>query len=74
MPHPIHDKGGPGIPAFRLTAGAPFGTLSGGEVSERFKVLLSKSSVVHSHRGFESHPLRHHGQPPNALEGSHSLA
>ena len=30
-----------------------------GEVSERLKVLDSKSSVVTSHRGFESHPLRH---------------
>ena len=29
-----------------------------GEVSEWFKVLLSKSSVGNSHRGFESHPLR----------------
>ena len=30
-----------------------------GEVSEWSKVLDSKSSVVNSHRGFESHPLRH---------------
>ena len=29
-----------------------------GEVSEWSKVLDSKSSVVMSHRGFESHPLR----------------
>ena len=30
-----------------------------GEVSEWLKVPLSKSGVVNSHRGFESHPLRH---------------
>ena len=30
-----------------------------GEVSEWSKVLDSKSSVVMSHRGFESHPLCH---------------
>ena len=30
-----------------------------GEVSEWLKVPLSKSGVVMSHRGFESHPLRH---------------
>ena len=30
-----------------------------GEVSEWSMVLDSKSSVVNSHRGFESHPLRH---------------
>src|ERR1700686_1694237 len=30
-----------------------------GEVSEWLKVPLSKSGVVYSHRGFESHPLRH---------------
>ena len=30
-----------------------------GEVSEWSKVLDSKSSVVNSHRGFESHPLCH---------------
>ena len=48
-----------------------------GEVSEWLKVPLSKSGVVLSHRGFESHPLR----PPRRncraqhnLEGSHSLA
>ena len=29
-----------------------------GEVSEWLKVPLSKSGVVNSHRGFESHPLR----------------
>jgi hypothetical protein len=29
-----------------------------GEVSEWLKVPLSKSGVVMSHRGFESHPLR----------------
>ena len=29
-----------------------------GEVSEWLKVPLSKSGVVYSHRGFESHPLR----------------
>ena len=29
-----------------------------GEVSEWLKVLLSKSSVVNRHRGFESRPLR----------------
>ena len=35
-----------------------FATLRRGEVSERFKVPLSKSGVVMSHRGFESRPLR----------------
>ena len=37
----------------------PFGILSGGEVSEWLMVPLSKSGV-RKHRGFESHPLRHH--------------
>ncbi len=32
-----------------------------GEVSEWLKVPLSKSGVVMSHRGFESHPLRQNG-------------
>ncbi len=36
----------------------PSATLAGGEVSEWLKVPLSKSGVVLSHRGFESHPLR----------------
>ena len=51
-----------------------FGTISRGEVSERFKVLLSKSSVVTSHRGFESRPLRHRAAStaPVREEGSHS--
>jgi hypothetical protein len=35
------------------------GILGRGEVSEWFKVPLSKSGVVTSHRGFESPPLRH---------------
>jgi hypothetical protein len=30
-----------------------------GEVSERFKELVLKTSDVERHRGFESHPLRH---------------
>ena len=30
-----------------------------GEVSEWFKELVLKASDVVSHRGFESHPLRH---------------
>ena len=40
-----------------------------GEVSEWFKVPLSKSGVVLSHRGFESRPLRHGGadEPQPAL-------
>lgn len=29
-----------------------------GELSERFKVRLSKSRVLSTHRGFESHALR----------------
>ena len=39
-----------------------FARLARGEVSEWFKVPLSKSGV-RKHRGFESHPLRH---PPFA--------
>ena len=35
-----------------------------GEVSEWFKVPLSKSGVVTSHRGFESRPLRHPRRAP----------
>ena len=48
-----------------------------GEVSEWLKVPLSKSGVVMSHRGFESHPLRplrRHRPAQHILEGSHSLA
>ena len=30
-----------------------------GEVSERFKELVLKTSDAAMHRGFESHPLRH---------------
>ena len=30
-----------------------------GEVSERFKELVLKTSDAERHRGFESHPLRH---------------
>lgn len=69
----------PTVPGIWKT-GMPSATITGGEVSERFKVLLSKSSVVMSHRGFESRPLR----PPGVgtgrrsdhimMEGSHSLA
>jgi hypothetical protein len=50
--------------------------LPGGEVSEWFKVPLSKSGVVLSHRGFESHPLRQErplGGRSFITEGSHSL-
>ena len=49
----------------------------GGEVSEWLKVPLSKSGVVMSHRGFESHPLRPlrcERRAQDNLEGSHSLA
>ena len=46
-----------------------------GEVSEWLKVPLSKSGVVMSHRGFESHPLRpQRRRAQDNLEGSHSLA
>ena len=47
-----------GEPVRRL--GGPNGVriLTAGEVSEWFKVPLSKSGVVNSHRGFESRPLR----------------
>jgi hypothetical protein len=30
-----------------------------GEVAERFKALVLKTSDAATHRGFESHPLRH---------------
>ena len=40
-----------------------------GEVSEWSKVLDSKSSVVNSHRGFESHPLCHLQISPCSLQG-----
>ena len=33
-----------------------------GEVSERFKELVLKTSDVERHRGFESHPLRHESE------------
>ncbi len=45
-----------------------------GEVSEWLKVPLSKSGVVMSHRGFESHPLRRCSANSITLEGSHSPA
>ena len=46
-----------------------------GEVSEWLKVPLSKSGVVMSHRGFESHPLRpQRRRAQDNLDGSHSLA
>ena len=41
-----------------MTLVPQFGTISRGEVSEWLKVPLSKSGVVTSYRGFESHPLR----------------
>lgn len=40
-----------------------------GEVSEWSKVLDSKSSVVNSHRGFESHPLCHLQISPCSVQG-----
>jgi hypothetical protein len=43
----------------QVAGSSPASSSSNGEVSERFKVPLSKSGVVKSHRGFESHPLRH---------------
>ncbi len=39
-----------------------------GEVSEWLKVPLSKSGVVNSHRGFESHPLRQCHAPGDMLD------
>ena len=65
------------IPGRRL--GPAFAKLSGGEVSEWLMVPLSKSGLVMSQRGFESHPLRHTGwllsrAGASFLEGSHSLA
>ena len=44
-----------------------------GEVSEWSKVLDSKSSVVNSHRGFESHPLCHLQISPCSAAGTFLL-
>ena len=41
-----------------------------GEVSEWSKVLDSKSSVVMSRRGFESHPLCQNAQSPGITRGT----
>ncbi len=45
-----------------------------GEVSEWSKVLDSKSSVVNSHRGFESHPLCHLQISPCSAAGTFLLS
>jgi hypothetical protein len=50
------------------------GTINGGEVSEWLMVPLSKSGLVMSQRGFESHPLRQAAASRRGAlsEGSHS--
>ena len=63
------------FPGRRQVAG--FAKLVGGEVSEWLMVPLSKSGLVMSQRGFESHPLRRTGRQACragvlVLEGSHS--
>ena len=59
-----------------VMAGSGLIHFADGEVSEWLMVPLSKSGVVMSHRGFESHPLRRPfgSARGRSLEGSHSLA